>query len=112
MRVDFPAPFSPHNPWISPRRTWKDTLSRAVTPGNFFVTFLNSRMMSSLILESGSCYRVKLGFLVQTIFYHNKEAQLPQTPTGSALLKAFRALVDDRHPGCRGRHRRMTGSHS
>src|SRR5699024_8596178 len=31
MSVDFPAPFSPQIPWISPRRTSSETPSRAFT---------------------------------------------------------------------------------
>jgi len=33
--VDFPAPFSPTNPWISPALTLKLTPFRAWTPGKF-----------------------------------------------------------------------------
>src|SRR4051812_48075196 len=35
MRVDLPAPFSPHSATTSPARTDRLTLSSATTPGNF-----------------------------------------------------------------------------
>ncbi len=38
IRVDFPAPFSPTIAWISPRRTARETPSRACTPGKALET--------------------------------------------------------------------------
>ncbi len=37
MSVDLPAPFSPQIAWMSPRRTFIVTPSRALTPGNSLV---------------------------------------------------------------------------
>jgi hypothetical protein len=37
MRVDLPAPFSPHSAWISPAASVNDTSLSATTPGNRFV---------------------------------------------------------------------------
>src|SRR5918998_3642133 len=43
IRVDFPAPFSPTRACPSPGCSWKETPSRASTPGNRFVTRRTSR---------------------------------------------------------------------
>src|SRR4030065_1275763 len=42
MVVDFPAPFGPRNPKISPFCTSKVTPSTAVMPSNFLTRFLTS----------------------------------------------------------------------
>ena len=44
INVDLPAPFSPRSAWIDFFLSLKFALSRALTPGKFFVILLSSKI--------------------------------------------------------------------
>ena len=58
ISVDFPAPFSPIRPWISPGLMCSSMLLSALTPGKIFVTFCNSTTYS--LMGNSFCPNAKI----------------------------------------------------
>src|ERR1700722_15609465 len=80
MRVDFPAPFSPTNPWTSPAFTLKLTPFRAWTPGKL----LWMSVMETIALDSSAMLWIPDG---------KKSAVRPAFPRGCGCSDGSRTCL-------------------